>query len=1067
MKIDRLILQGFKSFGERTALEFGPGVFGIVGPNGSGKSNVVEALRWAVGARARELRGDEAQSLLFHGSDGRAPTGFAEVQLEVSRDKARVSMSRRLDRDGDTEVRLNGNRSTLRQIEHALMGTGLSRTGYAVVGQGEIGQILQAGPEVLLAYLEEAAGLRAVTQASKATRDKLEAATSEWVARSAEVEERRAAIAEKAEQAKAAKRAAELAARALILKRSLLQARIREADGEARAAREKAALLEGERQAVAGRIRAIESEKLAAMEDLDTAQNLHAEALRQAEAIAGDLRLAEQERQSADGLLKRLSQDLAETETRITRLRANLEPVPPDEPEPTGAANAQAEARAKELEPLLRAEEARLRDQQNRFENFLKTQATFEAQRLAYQTALAQRQRLEADRAELEARLVAQTESIKAAESRESELRARLNELVKQEGQLAAEARAAQSEAGRLEAIIRSGSDLAEGPKKARDAKIPGILGVVADLLEVQDGLELAVEIALGGRTQWVLTDSEVAAQKGIEHLKKQGGRATFLPRTLLKQYGKGRRDFSKEPGVLGVARDLVRLPACPEALPTLLGDTLVLQSLEDALALGKKFPDAPRMVTLEGELLETSGALTGGRVSKGGQMLALRRRFQEATAEAERQSEEASALGRQTATLRTELVGLNLETLRRQGSDLASELRALGGNLQRQAALVEPKAPAPVDPPDPATLEALRAEREALTRQLAQTREVAARWTRYREDVVRFKDAQLQTGDLETRLGLLRQEQLELGEKLRESQTRRANLEGLRAKLNLTGLEANLQAARQRTRALAEEETRLIGRTNQIVSDLEAQNITQARREATIETLQVELAEIPGGPVEEGSSRSLARLLTEVEQSLEEIGPVNHLAEREYELLSADVEKLEVALFEASEAVQKLEAELREVEGQYRGKMDEVYELFKVKFSEYAEMLLGAEVILERVAGGLDLILRPAGKRTVNLNLLSMGERTMGALAFLFALSEVGEGGGLPIAVLDEVDAPLDEANIQRFCRFLRQFSRTTQFILVTHQKRTMEACDALYGVTTDKGLSKVYSIKREEALA
>lgn len=184
--------------------------------------------------------------------------------------------------------------------------------------------------------------------------------------------------------------------------------------------------------------------------------------------------------------------------------------------------------------------------------------------------------------------------------------------------------------------------------------------------------------------------------------------------------------------------------------------------------------------------------------------------------------------------------------------------------------------------------------------------------------------------------------------------------------------------------------------------------------------------------------------------------------------MLSEEIARLEVALQESEAAVRRLEAELHQVSAAYRERMQQVYGVFKEKFAQYAEALLDAEVELERSAQGLELVLKPAGKRTASLNLLSMGERTMGALAFLFALSEVGEGSsGLPIAVLDEVDAPLDEANIQRFCRFLQHFKHQTQFILVTHQKRTMEACDALYGVTSEKGVSRVYSIKREEALA
>lgn len=1067
MKIDRLILQGFKSFGERTALEFGPGIFGIVGPNGSGKSNLVEALRWAVGARARELRGEEAQALLFHGSDGKAPNGFAEVSLEVLRDKQRLNLTRRLERDGSAEVRLNSSRATLKQIEQALMGTGLSRSGYAIVGQGEVGQILQAGPEVLLAYLEEAAGLKAVTQASKLTRERLESALSELINRSSEMEERKATIAEKAAQAEAARRAAELASRQLILKRSVLQARIREAEQEAKAASEKAHTLEAERTRVTERQKALEGEKSQALEQLEVAQNTHSEALRQAEALAGETRLVEQEQTSRNALLKRLAQDLAENETRLTRLRATPEPTAPTEAEPDSQALQALEGQSQKLMQAIREEENTLRRQQQAFEQYLRAQATYEAQKAAFEQSTQRLRSLEADQQRLEGEVGQMAQSLAQSEAREAELRSQLNDVVKQEGQLQADARAADAEAKRLGAVIQSGSDLSEGPKKAKQSGIGGVIGVVADLLEVPEGLELALEVAMGGRMQWVLTETEQAAQQAIEYLKQQGGRATFLSKTLLRAFPKPRRDYSKEAGAIGLARELVALPALTEALATLVGETLVMQTLEAALALSKKYPDAPRMVTLEGELLETSGALTGGRLQRGGQMLALRRRYQDASKEALHASDEAQTLTKQTQNLRQELQALGLESTRRQLANLQAELKATQANLARETQQLAPVAPQAVDVPNPLALEQLQAEREGLSQAASQTRELAARWQRYQEDLGRYKEGVQQTGEAEARLGQIRAEQHDLAEQLRASQLRRSELEAARSGLNLQALETALQAARQRTRALSEEETRLVVRTNGLVSDLEIQHLTQARREATIETLAQELAEVPQGPVQDGSSRSLARSLSETEQALAEIGPVNHLAEREYGLLSEDIGKLETALSEAQEAVAKLEVELGLVEGEYKQKLEGVFDTFRNKFSQYAEALLGAEAQLERIEGGLDLVLKPAGKRTVNLNLLSMGERTMGALAFLFALSEVGENGGLPIAVLDEVDAPLDEANIQRFCRFLRHFSSQTQFILVTHQKRTMEACDALYGVTTDRGISRVYSIKREPSLA
>ena len=1067
MKIERLVLQGFKSFGERTSLEFTAGVCGIVGPNGAGKSNLVEALRWVVGARAKELRGEEALALLFHGSDGKPPLGFAEVELELRGSGRQLTLSRCLERDGSSEVRLNRVRSTLRQVEQALMGTGLSRNGYAIVGQGEVGQILQAGPEVLLAYLEEAAGLRAVTQASKTTHERLQSAVQELHARSRELAERKALLSEKSQQVEAARKASALAGRILVLRRSVIAARIREADLEVQSARKKASALEGERAEVVQRQSDLERQKQLALEALEAAHNAYSEALRQAEALNGALRLLLQEQASLEGWLRRVAADIQETEARLARLHTLPEPSPPVEAEPSPDWLNSQQLRLQELQAAIQAEESRLNQAQKAYERYLKAQAAYEAQKLAYEQMLAQKSALEADLARLEAELTAIQAQQVAARAHESSIRTRLEALLRQESQARNGAQVALSEAQRLEALLRAGTDLAEGPRRARASGIPGLMGVAADLLQVPAGLELAIEVAMGARMQWVLCEDEQAAQAALQYLKQHGGRATFLPRTLLKPPKTPGRRWDGEAGVVGLARQLVQLPQCPEALPTLLGETLVMESLEAALTLLRNHPDHPRMVTLDGELLETSGAITGGRLQKGGQMLLLRRRLQESQAEAQRLQVEAESLRTLSKQLQAELAGLNLLQLQRRQTELEAECKAMRTGLARLAQSSLPQAPAPVDPPQPEHLHALRKERETLVAELTARREIATRWQRYREDLERYNAAQRDMAELEARLCRLRTEQAELLQHLAAIQSRKGELEQDRARLNLKQLEEQLKAARSRTRTLSEEETQLVARTNSLLAELEALHLAQARREATIEALQQELSQLPPGPIEEGSSRSLARALSESEAALEALGPVNHLAEGEYALLREEVAGLEAALQESTEAVRRIEAELHLVESAYRERIEQVYQVFKEKFSHYASALLDAEVELERSRQGLELVLKPAGKRTANLSLLSMGERTMGALAFLFALSEVGEGSGLPIAVLDEVDAPLDEANIQRFCRFLQRFKNQTQFILVTHHKRTMEACDALYGVTTEKGLSRVYSIKRDEALA
>ncbi|HEU4740741.1 MAG TPA: chromosome segregation SMC family protein [Meiothermus sp.] len=1069
MKIDRLILQGFKSFGERTVLEFGPGVTGIVGPNGSGKSNILEGLRWVVGARARELRGEEAQSLLFHGSDARVPMPFAEVVLELSRGSERLTVSRRLDRDGEAEVRLGHKASTLRAVERALAGAGLGRNGYAVIGQGEIGTILQAGPEVLLGYLEEAAGLKAVTLAAKTAHDRLESAAQEMQTLQAEQARLQEALLEKSAQAVAARQARALSAQILLLRHALIRARAEEARAEARKAVEQITALEVERQELSERLAQLQNQKTQAQAALETLQAAHAEALRQAEGLAGQRRLLQQERNHQADLSGRLEREKAQLEAEIARLTALQPPVAPQASEEALKERLAGANRLQSIEIELQEAQAQLRSAQTRYETYLKAQAAYEAQQQTFLQAQAERARLEAERSQLSQALAAASERRQQAEASEKTLRAELDRLVGQEGKLTAEARALRAEVERLEAFLQSGSDLTEGPRRVKEARLKGIIGVVADLLDVPKGLELAVEVALAARLQWVLTEDDRSAQAAIGLLKQKGGRATFLPLTLLRPAARPRRDWSQEKGVRGLARELVEVRGYPQVGATLFGETLILESLEAALSLAKRYPDTPRMVTLEGELLEPSGALTGGKLQKGGQMLALRRRVREGAAEAEQLEAEIARLGRQAQRFREDLKKLDLPTLRQQEQTLQAELRSLTANLERLPNTLAPKAPEPVEPPDPAGLEALSREREVLRQGLQEARELQMAWRRYREDLARYQEAQARLAEVAQRIGALGAERQQIEARRAEIARQETDLAAREVELGLATLESRLREARQTTRALADEESRLLSRTNAVLAELEQSRITQARREATLEALQTEQSELPPveGELPQGSYRTLARQLAEAEAALQALGAVNHLAEAEHRSLAEQAETLQAALREAEEVMGKLEAELKAVEHEYQGRLEVAYGRFRHKFTEYAEALLGAEARLERHHHGLHLVLRPAGKRTVDLNLLSMGERTMGALAFLFALSEASEEGrGLPVAVLDEVDAPLDEANILRFTGFLRRFSKETQFILITHQKRTMEACDALYGVTSEQGLSRVYSIKRDEAL-
>ncbi|MCS7218777.1 MAG: chromosome segregation protein SMC [Thermus sp.] len=999
-RIDRLTLQGFKSFADRTVLDFPDPITGIIGPNGSGKSNLVEALRFVTGARAHELRGQELRTFLFHGGDGRAPQGLAEVRLELSRGRERLLVERRIEGER-TLFRVNGRPTSAKALALHLAGTGLGRGGYAIVGQGEIGALLEAPEEVLLAHLEEAAGLRPVAEAARTAEARLAEALALLEAREGELRGLRAQAARLLAEAERARRARELDLLALALRRSLLLARQEEvAEERARAEARLVALAEAE-EALLGERQALEARRHALAQE--------EEALRQRlEAV----RLALKEGEGLEGERAQL----------LKVLRALERPEPPDPGPPVPPAPEDPKTLRARL-ARLKEERQRLEEQRRRLEEAWRRHeaeaARYEERLALYQKALAERKAWEEELALLKPKLEALEAGL--AERRQGEARLR---------ELRAGLQALRQEAERLGRLVASGADLQEGPRKVRH--LPGVLGVVADLVRPEPGLELALEVALGPRLHWVLTEDEEAAKRAIAHLKREGGRATFLPLPLLNPPPPPRPP--RAPGLWGPAFRLARLRrlGLPEEaiLLVLLGDTLVFQDLEAALAY-RKGGGRERLVTLEGEVLERNGALTGGRSRGGGEVLLLRRRLEDLRGEEAGLEAQAQALEASLSALPTPQA---VEGVRGQVAALKARL-----------ASPPPKPPQPPSPPpeawDEGRLKALEGERQALEEALAQA-EAHARWRLQAEARQAWLHSQEEAKRIRKRLEELEARLQVLAPLVQEAQS----------------LTARLEAVRRERRQVEEGEARALTRHNALLAERENLRLLLARREATLEELAREASQLPEGERLPGTPRSLQARLAQVERERASLGPVNALAEGELAELQERLKAQEALVAEATEALRRLEAETKAVEQAYGERLRESFARFQASFQSHAQALLGAKAEARREAGGLRLLLVPAGKRTQDLRLLSLGEKTLGALAFLFALGELQ--GGLPLAVLDEVDAALDEANLLRFARFL---ATGRQFILVTHQKRTMEACHALYGVTAQGGVSRVYSIRKE----
>ena len=1032
MWIEELVLQGFKSFAERTVLPLLPGVTAVVGPNGSGKSNLVEAIRFAVGARTHRLRGEGPRDLVFQGGPGRRPAGFAEVRLLLAGPR-RVQIARRIYADGRQEVRLDGRRATLKEVALALSGSGLGPSGAAIIGQGQVAGVVEAEPAKLFGFLVEAAGLAEVEARIREAELRLSRAEARLLEELERLERARAEVRELARAAEAARRARELEAERLALKRGILAERLERARAASEEALARAERLRREAEALSQLARALELES-AFLERRFQAIKAEEAELSKLKALA----LAEERALARERDL--LVREARLFEGRLAELEAALAALPPAPAEPAPAES--PAAIAKRIEELRRRLAERRRDLAAReaaYRRYLEARARHQASLEARERWLAARREAARRLWALEDELARLLPELEAQRSRFKEHQQRRRAVLAELERVRAERRAAEAERRRLERARAEGEGLAEGSRALLAAGLPGVLGAVAELLRFPPELKAAAEAALGGRLSWVVVEDEAALKAAVAWLKARGYRATLLARALARP--PKALPVPPCPGVRGRLRDALELAGDERLLRTVVGETLLAEDLDAALACFRRYPR--RIVTLGGELLEPSGAVSGGRPRRHG-ALAVPARLGELEAE-------LAALAAREEELARRLEALGEPP---DPAPLAARVRALFQELEllhRLLAEPEPELvpePEPVPEPRAEELGELEAELERLSREL----ELARAWERYREASERAPAWRRELEERRGELERVRRRLAELEARLLAERARRQRVEGL---ASLSRAAAG-ELARARERVLAER-SRLAGRRERLLAEAQEARVRAARHEAQAEALARELAELPPGPARPGG---LGRL-REVERELLGLGPVNFRAELELRAKEEALREAEAAHADAEAAVQRLKGFLHGLREEYRERLGEAERRLDAAFARYVEALLGGRGRVRREGEGLGLELAPGGKKVRSLRLLSTGEKTMGALALLFALAEVREGG-LPIAVLDEVDAALDEANLGRFAEFLARFKKGRQVLIVTHQKRTLEAADAVIGVTSSGGVSRVYTIRR-----
>jgi chromosome segregation protein len=1101
MRLKSLTLNGFKSFPDRTRLDFGPGVSVVVGPNGSGKSNVTDAVLWAMGEQSPlAVRGQSMQDVIFGGGRGVQPRSAAEVEIvldnsdgTVDMPLSEISIVRRLDRNGEGGYRLNGARCRLTDVIEVLSDTGLGKETHSVISQGRVDAIVTSKPRERRLLIEEAAGLGKHRKRRRRAQLKLER-TQENLDRALDIER------EARSRLRPLKRQAEAAELHERLERQILQARFELAREDLRTCRLELAGAEARvGQARTARTE-IEGRLQETIDRRGVAERALAERAERHDALS---RLLYDARSAHERLGMRAEQVGSSAQTlarRLERVELELQGLSQSGADDGDAPEtALSEDRIATLEAEL-AEIGASREQE--IEREIAELAATHEQQLAL---------LEQAAAEVQRAREARTQADKHAE----QARARVTEAEQAVHQTRRESARVGAELAAANQFLRSHARV--GDDQAGSVK------ALSEELRVQDGYELALAAALGGRLDAALVKDVAGAEALLDRAGPDGASALLADldaKTSSASTPAGERT-SPAPG----ARRLLELLSGPDAVLELAGrllaDAWVVERLEE---LPSDFSGIA--ATRQGRVWFAAWGEVR-QLSEGGSERVLARRNERdrllAAAEQAAQAEHA-ARGACDATLEqaraADAARVEADTALRHAERAQSEA---GEARRRTEWLIEQRRTAPAQGPlavRKAELEGeLAAERRQRERRERERVELLARIERlraqYAADTAARPRAQRLAAALESAAGVVakRVAQLdgelaidrrageEMASTLRACAAEEAEIQATLRACGEAVTEAEVAAQRLRDRA-AEVDLELTSVAERLgvpaPTDADAAEATDAAGAAN--GVAISAADADSEPLGDEEVAALQARVERLTRRREQLGPVNPLAQEEYAEALEHVEELERQRSDLETALRELRSVIRETDRQIEETFAETFtaaarnfeelvgdvfpggsgQLRLVREEQAPRPVLGgqplpegedadaveaaAEAESEAERGGeeeqlpgVEIEITPAGKSTKRLTLLSGGEKSMTALAFLFA---VFLARPCPFYILDEVEAALDDLNLDRFLTLLRRYSGRAQFIVITHQKRTMEAADWLYGVSMGQdGVSKVLS--------
>lgn len=1181
MYLKRIEAIGFKSFADRTELEFVPGVTAVVGPNGSGKSNISDAIRWVLGEQsAKSLRGAKMEDVIFAGSDTRKPVNFCEVSLtldnsnrELDLEYNEVTVTRRVYRSGDSEYMINKQSCRLKDITEMFMDTGLGKEAYSIIGQGRIDEILSNKSEDRRGIFEEAAGIVKYKSRKKEAEKKLDETTANLIRIADVIGELDASMEPMSYQAEVAQEARTLRKELERYEVALyvhdiqdLKRRFDESAGEC-------AKLEADHLDRSAQVSAQEADyeklrwELAQLEQsIEGAQKSLVEVVQEYEKSEGRRKLLQERQQNLqtsradlDAVLEKLLREREQTDSarsqeqdKADSLRAHIETLKRDLEEKLNLAKgyldrAQREEEVEHLKSDLieklndsASKRNELKNLESSLEVLLRRIARLADEEREFTERLTQLSTAHDEANQLRGEEGAQEEEVlKILQSLRAKVESQAQDQEKRSGILRQWQTDRASHRSRLE-LLRDMESQYGGYQvgvrsilqAAQRGQVQGVRGAVAELMHVPREYELSIETALGGAMQNVVVEDERAGRGAIHFLKTSGGgRATFMPMDVIKGRPLGKPErmaIQSHNGFIGVASELVSCdPEYRNIIDNLLGSVVVARAIADANALARLLQYRVRVVTLDGDVVNPGGSMTGGSVQKKGTSLLGR------TREIEEMEEKLKALDRkmtdaqavydqqeqQLLQAKDEIARL-VERSEQQRGSLYSydatlrELAAQRGGVEERLELVRLEmGQYRVEEQDNRTkqehvrgaLVLLEAETIGLQKAVDELQTVLKEQQTVaadvNEEVTAFKvklagveqERASVMENVERLLARVEEISLEFAQREQERQAIEQRLEETLLELQAAqslfeNFEEHRNAAQDKLDQHRQRKVGLVSRMSEMEAQLrearlQLKNLEQLvhHNEVKVNRLDVELQNALTKLAEEYHiSFDLAReryplpediaitkrKVQEFRREMERLGDVNYGAIEEYARMQERHAYLTEQRDDLVKAVEQLYEVIREIEEEMSKRFHETFSAIREQFSGVFVALFGggrADLMLtdpdKPLTTGIDVVAQPPGKKLQNLQLLSGGERALAALSLLFAILRIKP---VPFCVLDEVEAALDEANVARYSKYLRDFSKETQFIVVTHRKGTMEGADVLYGVTMqESGVSKVVSVR------